>query len=471
MARVQSVLVRHELLIVGAIILVYFIAYATLSILRHITFHSFGPDLGLFDQIFWNTTQGRPWESTMSQAQPVPHSYFNDHFSPVYLLLLPFYVLFPRPQTLLVLQTLALAAGAVPVYLLARDKFGPGFIRLAWVAVYVLFLPVAFINLFDFHELAFAVLPLGLALYFLERNQHGWFLLSLLGAFLVKEELPLVGLGFGLYVLLQKRELKLGLGVLVLSGLSFFAIVRLIIPAFGGGTPYAYFGARYAQLGDSPQRIVRTILSNPRKLAETLFQLQKFKYLIGIFGPVLGLAILSGFGIVLVLPTLATLLLSNYPPQFAFTSHYSAPLIPLVLGTSIMGLARLRRELHGPLTVAVLASSLAFSFAVGDLPFSRHFDLRMFQTEPRYVAFAPSLALIPPTASVASENNLTPHLSHRRLIYDMEFEGAQHADYLALDAASIGRNPQAFKQQVDQYVSHGYRVIASGDGLALLQRE
>ena len=407
----------------------------------------------------------------MSQAQPIPHSYFNDHFSPVYLLLMPFYLLFPQPATLLVLQTLALAAGALPIYLLAREKLAPGFTRIGWVLAYFLFLPLAFINLFDFHELAFAVLPLGLALYFVERRQPVWFLLSLLAAFLVKEELPLVGLGFGLYVLLEKRDLKLGLGVLALSGLAFFSIVRLIIPAFGGGTPYAYFTARYAQLGNSPEQIVRTILTNPSKLAATLFQLQKLKFLLGIFGPVLGLTVLSGFGIVLVLPTLTILLLSNYAPQFAFTSHYSAPLIPLVVGTSIIGLARLRPRLHVPVTAAVLASSLLFSYTLGDLPFSRHFDPRTFQTEPRYVAFAPNLARIPPTASVAAQNHLTPHLSHRRLIYDMEFEGPQHADYLALDDATFGRNASAFRGQIETFISRGYRVIATGDGLAILERQ
>ena len=446
----------------------YFLLYTTLSILRHTTYHSFGPDLGLFDQIFWNSTQGRFLESTMSQAQPVPHSYFNDHFSPVYLLLLPFYVIFPHPQTLLVLQTLAL--GALPIYLLTRDRFGPGFIRIGWIAVYFLSLPLAFIDLFDFHELAFAVLPLGFALYFLERRQTGWFLLSLLAAFLVKEELPLVGVGFGLYILLQKRDAKLGLGVLGVSAAAFFAIVRLIIPAFGSGTAYAYFTARYAQLGNSPEEILRTLLTNPRKLAETLFQTQKFKFLLGIFGPVLGLSVLSGFGLLLVLPTLATLLLSNYAPQFAFTSHYSAPLIALVVGTSILGLARLRATLHGPLTAAVLLSSLTFAYLFGDLPFSRHFDFRMFQTEARYLAFAPSLAQIPATASVAAENNLTPHLSHRRHIYDLEFENPSNAEYLALDDAALGRSAAALRQQIASFEGQGYRTIATGDGLALMQR-
>src|SRR6202521_5317324 len=360
MGEINRRLIRVEPYLVAGLVLAYFVLYSVLSVLRHVTYHSFGPDLGLFDQIFWNTTQGRPWESTMSLAQPLPHSYFSDHFSPAYLLMVPLYAAFPHPQTLLVIQTLMLALGAIPVYLLARDKFTPGFVRLAWVAAYFLFLPLAFINLFDFHELALAIVPLGFALYFLERRRVGWFLVSLLAAFLVKEELPLVGIGFGAYILLEKRDLRLGLSVIAGSALAFFAVVRLIIPAFGGGG-YVYFTARYAQLGDSPQQILVTVLTNPRKLAATLFQTQKFKFLLGIFGPVLGLSVLSGFGILLLLPTLATLLLSNYGPQFAFTNHYAAPLIPLVIGTSILGFARLRPSFRGPAAAAVLASSLACS--------------------------------------------------------------------------------------------------------------
>ncbi len=142
----------------------YFILYSALAVLRHESYHSFGFDLALFDQVFWNTTQGRPFESTMSQALPVPHSLLGDHFSPIFLVLMPFYYAFPHPETLLVIQTFALALGAWPVYLLARLKLPPGY-ALAWVAVYFLFVPLAFINLYDFHEVALSVAPLGFALY------------------------------------------------------------------------------------------------------------------------------------------------------------------------------------------------------------------------------------------------------------------------------------------------------------------
>src|SRR2546428_8132940 len=236
MDQIERRLVRAEPYVVAGLAATYFVFYSVLSVLRHVTYHSFGPALGIFDQVFWNTTRGRLLESTMSLVQPQPHSYLADHFSPISLLLVPFYALIPRPQTLLVIQTLFLALGVWPLYLLARLKLEPGFHRLVWALVYFLFLPVAFINLFDFHELALAVLPLGFAIYFLEKGQLGWFLVSLASTFLIKEELPLVGVGFGAYILLTRRDWRLGLGVLAGSLAIFLAVPRGGLPAFGGGS-------------------------------------------------------------------------------------------------------------------------------------------------------------------------------------------------------------------------------------------
>src|SRR5216683_1930313 len=358
MAEINRRFIRLEPYLVAGVASTYFVLYSVLSVLRHVTYHSFGPDLGIFDQVFWNTVHGRFLESTMSLAQAQPHSYLADHFSPVYLLLMPAYALIPRPETLLVIQTL------------------------------------------------------------------------------------------------------------------FLAVIRVIIPAFGSGS-YEYFSQRinyrYAELGRTLQEILSTVFAHPRRLAQILLQPQKLKFLVGIFGPVLGLTAISRGAAILVLPTLGILLLSNYAPQYAFTSHYSAPLIALVIGTSILGFARLRPSFRGPAAAGVLASSLVFSFLFGDLPFSRHFDVHMFEPEARYTAFVGNLDRIPPDASVGAENNLTPHLSHRRFIYNLEFEGANNAEYVALDDAALGRNLAAFQQQIASFEAIGYRTIATGDGLALMQ--
>ncbi len=448
----------------------YFVLYSTLSILRHRTYHSFGPDLGLFDQIFWNSTQGRWWESTMSQGLAQPHSYFGDHFSPIYWLLLPFYYVFAHPETLLTIQTLFLSLGAVPIYLLAREKLPAGFLRLVWVVAYFLFLPVAYVNLYDFHETALSVVPLGFAIYFLERGKVRWFLISLLFAFLIKEEMALIGIGFGAYVLLGKHKLALGLGVLAASLATFVALVSVVIPAFSIQHSYPYFASRYGDLGNTPGEIVRTAFSHPLTVARTLLQAKKLSFLIGIFGPVLGLTAVSGFAAILVLPTLGYLLLSNYAPQFSFTNQYAAPLIPLVLGTSVLGLAALPASARRAVAAAVLLSSLSFSFLYGDLPWSRRFDPGMFRAEPRYTTFVSELQRIPSTARVSSQNNLTPHLSHRRYIYAMEYQGIQDADYVALDYAASLRNPDRLRDEIEALTSRGYEVVAGAEGLALLRR-
>jgi uncharacterized membrane protein len=142
---VREWLIRHEGRVAFALAATYFLVYATLSVLRHLSYHSLGFDLGLYDQVFWNTSQGRILESTMSQGMPIPHSQMSDHFSPIYLALEPFYLAFPHPETLVVLQTLALTLGAWPIFLLARLKLSEGY-ALLWVAVYFLSVPLAYIN-------------------------------------------------------------------------------------------------------------------------------------------------------------------------------------------------------------------------------------------------------------------------------------------------------------------------------------
>ena len=447
----------------------YFLLYSTLAVLRHESYHSFRFDLGLFDQVFWNTTQGRPFESTMSQALAVPHSLLGDHFSPLLLVLMPFYYAFPHPETLLVIQTFALALGAWPVYLLARLKLPAGY-ALLWVAVYFLFVPLAYINLYDFHEVALSVAPLGFGLYFLEKGRRGWFLFSLLVTFLIKEEMALIGAGFGLYALIGKRDWKLGLGVLVGSLLAFAAVIQLAIPYFAEGRTYPYIKLRYAEVGGSPTGVVTTMLTNPLRIVRALLELKKVYFAIAIFGPVLGLSAAAGWASLVLLPTLGYLLLSNYEPQFSFTTQYSAPLIALVIGTSILALARLPESARRPVMAAVVASSLIFSWAFGDMPFSRKFDPSLFSTPSRYTLFVRQLVRITPDASVSGESSFPVHFAERRYVYDYAFEGAQDAEWVVLDYEASNYNLTAFNAQVASVEAAGYNEIATGYGLALLHR-
>ena len=441
----------------------------------------------MFDQVIWNTVHGRFMESTLSLAQCVPHSFFGDHFSPALLLIVPFYVLYPHPETLIVIQVAALAAGGWPVYLFARRFLSTAEERLVWVAAYVLSAPLAFVTLYDFHEITLAVLPLGLAAYFLATRRTSPMIGCLALAFLVKEEVGLIALGFSAALAFQRRW-RAAAGVAVGSIAVFVVILREIIPAFAG-VPYQYIG-RYASLGATEGEIARTLLLDPLRVLRALFSGEvgsKLGFGLSLFGPGLGLALRAKWAILPTLPTLGYLMLSSYGGQHTLHNQYAAPLIPIALGASIMGLAtitsgRWRRRL----SLNVFLAAILFSLILGAVPFTPGFyDAYLrgvpdrapsgsspFIREPRYEPFLVSVRGIPDDAKVSSRDFFTTQLPQRRYNYNLIGLDVCDAQYVILDyaAPTVNRDLAKHQAEVAAIKALGFDELTSGEGLSLLKR-
>lgn len=115
------------------------------------SFHTGGFDLGVFTQDLKSTLQGQILYSSAGQYQ------LAHHFSPVLLLLVPFYWFFPHPQMLLVVQGLLLAFSGFLIYRVALEyKFSP---RAGLILEGLFFInPLVWgVALYDFHEVAFAI--------------------------------------------------------------------------------------------------------------------------------------------------------------------------------------------------------------------------------------------------------------------------------------------------------------------------
>jgi hypothetical protein len=119
---------------------------------------------------------------------------------------------------------------------------------------------------------------------------------------------------------------------------------------------------------------------------------------------------------------------------------------------------------------AVIVSSLVFSWAYGDMPFSRKFAPGQYVMEPRYQLFARELVRIAPDARVSAENGFPSHLSERRFIYDYQYEGVQDAEWVVLDYQGVNYDMQVFGAQVAAVQAAGYDRVASGYGLMLLRK-
>ena len=435
----------------------------------------------------WNTVHGRFMESTISLARCEPHSFFGDHFSPALLLLVPPYALFPHPETLIVAQTISLALGAWPIYLLARRSLPTSAQRLVWVAAYLLSAPLSFIVLYDFHEITLAVAPLGFAMYFLATRRTVPMVLCLVLALLAKEEVALIGVGFGVALAFQGRWRS---SAVVIAGsiVAFVVTLQVIIPAFAAGAPYQYLG-RYASLGSDEGEIARTLLLDPLRVLSVLVKGEigsKIVFVLSLFGPGLGLALRSKWALIPSLPPLGYLMLSDYGGEHTLHNQYGAPLIPLALGASILGVAALGERWRRRVTVGVLASSLFFAFSFGGLPFSLDFANAFLRGEPsrapsgepilaresRYEPFLAAVRAIPPEAAVSSRDFFTTQLPQRRFNYNLVGLDVCDAQYVILDyaAPSVNRDLAKHLAEVDSVERLGFDEIASGQGLSLLRR-
>ena len=485
--RRSEFLARYEgRLALGAALLAT-ILFGALALLRHWTFHSTASDLAVFDQVMWNTVHGRFMESTISLARCEPHSFFGDHFSPALLLLVPPYALFPHPETLIVAQTISLALGAWPIYLLARRSLPTSAQRLVWVAAYLLSAPLSFIALYDFHEITLAVAPLGFAMYFLATRRTVPMVLCLVLALLAKEEVALIGVGFGVALAFQGRWRS---SAVVIAGsiVAFVVTLQVIIPAFAAGAPYQYLG-RYASLGRDEGEIARTLLLDPLRVLSVLVKGEigsKIVFVLSLFGPGLGLALRSRWALIPSLPPLGYLMLSDYGGEHTLHNQYGAPLIPLALGASILGVAALGERWRRRVTVGVLASSLFFAFSFGGLPFSLDFANAFLRGEPnrapsgepilaresRYEPFLAAVRAIPPEAAVSSRDFFTTQLPQRRFNYNLVGLDVCDAQYVILDyaAPSVNRDLAKHLAEVAAVEQLGFDEIASGQGLSLLRR-
>ncbi len=119
-------------------------AFAALAISKHLALNSHAFDLAVFDQVLWNTAQGRPFASSIMDTVT---NLLGNHFSPIILALTPLGWV-GDARGLLVIQALTLTGASIPIYLIARDRFGPQ-IALLWGAAYLIYPPTLYVNLTD----------------------------------------------------------------------------------------------------------------------------------------------------------------------------------------------------------------------------------------------------------------------------------------------------------------------------------
>ncbi|MDB4980221.1 MAG: hypothetical protein JWM82_973, partial [Myxococcales bacterium] len=127
------------IVLLGVAFYAVWMSYGT--ILQHRQFGTAAFDLGNYDTMFFNTLHGHPFRALSVIPTGKNWSMLSNHAELTLFALLPLYALRPGPETLLILQAVALASGAIPLYRFASRRLPPS-AALVLTLAYLLYAPM-----------------------------------------------------------------------------------------------------------------------------------------------------------------------------------------------------------------------------------------------------------------------------------------------------------------------------------------
>jgi uncharacterized membrane protein len=417
--------------VVLAMVLLDAVTMSWLSLARHRAFWTGRFDLGNMVQAVWSTAHGRPLEVTDVTGDQFVR--LGAHVDPVLVLFAPLWWLWPSPSMLLVAQATIVALGALPAYLLGRRWLGDAWLGVAAAAIYLLYPPLQWATVTEFHPVTLAAPALMLAIWAAETRRDLVLAAALVFAVLCKEEVGLALVPFGIWIAVAHGRRLTG-GIVAVGGLAWSLVaILVIIPHFSpaGASP---FQDRYAHLGDGPGGVLAGVLTRPWEVADLLAEPGRLGYLVALLAPLLALPLLAPLLALGALPELAINLLSNWWPMYSFRFQYVAVIVPFLVAAAIAGLARVhdatwppalarRPELRrrAPLVAALwVAASALLVGPVGawsGLPIASDVRAEEFDREDRVGAMNRAIDRIPDGVPVSAGNTLAAHVSDRRHVY------------------------------------------------------
>jgi uncharacterized membrane protein len=389
---------------------------------RHNSFATFDFDLGIHDQSLWLLSKGQ-WFNTVC-GLPV----FGHHAMFMYWLLVPLVWLGGGPNLWNLIQVVALALGAVPVYLIAKQRLRSDVLACMLGISWLLLPTVSFLAWETWHPETLAVpflmmgyhyattRPTGFGTDVRRRNiiAFAW----LLAAMLWKEDISLAVMGIGILLIATKRW-KFGGALLGFAALYFLVFGVWMVPTLAGET--SAYGMLYGELGQTPFDVVKTSLSEPSLFFDRLSNNNFIGYMGQLSSPLGFIPFLAPLTILMGVPQIFINILTTADFTWAMMYHYQAvPVAAMMLG-AIEGAAFIARrsKLLGALAVTVtLVASCVAANAWSLLPFGDAYRKGYWPHGEQVVdGWKAALDRVGPTDPVSAHYAFVPHASQRKIIY------------------------------------------------------
>ncbi|MDQ1394304.1 MAG: hypothetical protein QOF30_3281 [Acidimicrobiaceae bacterium] len=472
----------------------YWLVFGFLVYRQQSNFGTFGFDIGIHDQGIWLASQGRPTFVTVRGLD-----YFAHHVNLISMAFVPFYWLGAGPHLLIVVHTLVVACGAIPLWLLARDRLENAWLALAPPLAYLLYPATNWVTWWAYHPDSLAITPLLFAYWLAVRGKWRWFAFAVVVALSCKEDTALSVLMLGLVVALWLRPLQaddradgrvrrwIGWSTAV-AGLGWYLVcTKVIIPWRNGGRP-PFYDAFFPSLGASIPDVIYNAIRHPSRVWHLAQLPDRRTYYVQMFLPLAFLPILAVPIFLIGGPQFGVDVTAQYVQGATIKSQYASLVIVGSFLATVEALAFLRRRLGQPaLLVGVAALSLmsvvgAVTWGLSPIGTQFHHHGVWLAHNRLGAELHTALSMVPARDGVSVTYYLTPQMTHRQYVYEFPnpWQSVNYGinndrgdpatvQWLVLDAATLGQPEQALFAQLTS-PSGSFRIVYNSHGVMVAHR-
>jgi uncharacterized membrane protein len=459
-------------LFVAAMTVAYAFWFSDISVVVQDGYGTFGYDMGIFDQGVWLLSRFHtPFVTVMGR------NLFGDHTSFALLLAVPIYWVDPAPQALLVLQTVLLAAAAIPIYLTGRLLIRNDPLSALLAGAFLANPALQDGNLEQFHPEAFLTLGIATAIYAAVARRRRLLWVAVILCLLTKEDAALLVIPLGVWIAFR-RSPRLGLTIVAVAVAAMAFAYEVVIRSLLGTT--GFYADRIPFGGW--QGTVRTLFEHPGRFWSYLRSGSRPFYVWQLGCATGWVWILSPELAAVALLTVAENLLSRFSYMHSIDYHYSLAIVPVLAAGTVWAVSRLATPARRQWAVGLVAAAALLScWLWGLAPWSR--NPYPYVVGNRVAAQINAVAdAVPPGAILSADDRFVPHVAHRVRVY--QWPTPFSAEEWGLNTETRRRLPFAGQvtylflptdldradTAVLDHIKSGFRVLKSNASATLWER-
>jgi uncharacterized membrane protein len=455
----------------------YGVYMSRFTLYMHGRFQTYGYDLGQYDNIFFSALHGHPLRCaplnlTENWTELRNHAEFS------VFALLPFYALRPRADTLLIIQSMILGLGAIPVYRIAARRIPQGGAVILALA-YLLYPPMHGLQFYDFHFQPVAAFFVLLVIDFVDDRRYLLCGVALVIALGCREDIS-VGLAIlGAFLALSGHRVRPGIVMAAVSAAYFVLIRFVIMPRFGSWFFQDIYKGLFPQGAENFGGVIGTLITNPTFVFVSLLTPEKLRYALQVIVPLAFLPLRRSYLAVAVIPgSIFTLMTTAYNPTIDIGFQYGGHFIPYCFAAAGLALAAYGQTAEGAVRrraalVSLMTATILCGVFWGAIPPRQkiHGGFHDLTMDPpteadrqRHRDLQELFAMIPKDKFVAISEAEMPHVSGLNIL---SLRDTSEADYLL-----YGTSTGFFgSDRADRVIGEGrFAVVAERPGLALAHR-